>query len=83
MFSIALTINSEATNSCFSCSVNVRFSYVGRTFRPVLMRYTSVLSGTSPLLVLSNLLIDRLLPGTHPVIVRFSRYMSGARSVIA
>ena len=51
MFSIARTINLGATNSCFSCSVNVRFSYVGRTFCPVLMRCTSVLSGTSPLLV--------------------------------
>ena len=28
MFSIARNINSEATNSCFSFSVNVRFSYV-------------------------------------------------------
>ena len=83
MFSIARTINSKATNSCFSCSVNVRFSYVGRTFCPVLMRCTSVLSGTSPLLVRRYPLIDRLLSGTHHVNVRFSRYMSGARSVIA
>ena len=83
MFSIARTINSEALNSCFSCSVNVRFSYVGRTFCPVLMRCTSVLSGTSSLPILSYPLIDRLLSGTHPVIVRFSRYMSGPRTVIA
>ena len=33
--------------------------------------------------VASPFLIDRLLSGTHPVIVRFSRYMSGARTVIA
>ena len=83
MFSIARTINSKATNSCFSCSVNVRLSYVGRTFCSVLMRCTSFLSGTSPLLVRWHPLIDRLLSGTHPVNVRFSRYMSGARSVIA
>ena len=40
---------------------------------PVLMRCTSVLSGTSPLLVRLYPLIDRLLYGTHPVTVRFSR----------
>ena len=73
MFSIARTIDSETTNLCFSCSVNVRFSYVGRTFCTVLMRYTSVLSGTSPLLVRLYPLIDHLLSGTHPVNVRFSR----------
>ena len=83
MFSIVRTINSDATNSCFSCSVNVRLSYVGRTFCPVFMRCTSVLSGTSPLLVWWYPLIDRLLSGTHPVSVRFSRLMSGARTVIA
>ena len=27
VFSIAKNINSEATNSCFSCSVNVHISY--------------------------------------------------------
>ena len=82
MFSIARNINLEATNSCFSCSVNVRFSYVGKTFCPVLMRCTSILSVTSPLLV-QYPLIDRLLYGTVPVNVRFSHYMSGARTVIA
>ena len=82
MFSIPRTIDSEAKNLCFSGSVNVRFSYVGRTFCPVLMRCTSVLSGTSPLLVRRYLLIDRLLSGTHPVNVRFSRYMPGACTVI-
>ena len=83
MFSIARTINAEATNSCFLCSVNVRFSYVGRTFCPVFMRCTSVLSGTSSLIVRWYPLIDRLLSCTHPANVRSSRYMSGARTVIA
>ena len=32
VFSIARTINSEATNSSFSCSINVGFSYVERKF---------------------------------------------------
>ena len=78
MFSKAKTINSGAKNSFFSCSVNVHFSYVGRTFCLILMRCTSVLSGTSLLLARCYPLIDRLLYGTHPVNVRFSHFMSCA-----
>ena len=43
------SVNYEYASSL--CLVNVRSSYVGRTFCPVLMRCTSVLSDTSPLLV--------------------------------
>ena len=83
MFSIAITINSGATNSHFSCLLNIRFSYVGRTFCSVLMCCTSVFSGTSPLLVRRYPLIDHLLSGTQTVNFRFSCYMPGARTVIA
>ena len=44
---------------------------------------TSVLSGRSPLLVRRYPIIDRLSSGTHPVNVRFSRYMSDSRTAIA
>ena len=50
VFSIARTINSEGTNSCFSCSVNsvsltlderfVRFSCVAPPFYPEQVRYS-------------------------------------------
>ena len=81
MFSIARTINSGDTNSCFSCSVNVRFSYVGRTFCPVLMRCTSVFiwskSVTRTVISVNRLFIIRytsglraFFPVTCPVLVR-------------
>ena len=60
---------------------------------PFLLRWKNVLSGSHALHLrfirnksVTHTVISvnhRLLSSTHPVIVRFSRYMSGARTVIA
>ena len=53
------------------------------TLEECFVRFSSVLDGTSPLLVRRYPLIDRLLCGTYLVNVHFSGYISGIHGVIA